>query len=496
MKACLALLALCSSIAQAQPSSAAIADAPSAAEPLIAPVTTTHTVRTENGKVTYRATFSERLLKDAQGRGQATISSTAYVRQPARNQSRPVLFLFNGGPGASSSPLHFNAFGPRRSDGAGAERKLVPNEHSLIDAADLVFVDPVGTGFSREWPGGSGADYWSVEGDAAAVLSLIREWLSENGRRQSPVFIAGQSYGAFRLATLVKNAHDLKLGGLIFISPMLNASAAAAAPGNDLPFIFSLPTMAVTAWHHGKVERGSRTIEQVYADAARFAQGDYALALLRGSELPPTERDQIAQRMSELIGLPASTISTARLRVDNETFLSTLLAEQAMEVGRLDTRIIAPKARDVPQDRPAGANDPALGLGRSNVIKSTLYRDYFVNELKVPTSRDYTSLTLDVNFKWNWRPADTRPTFYTNPTVNVVTLMEKLPQARVLLLNGYFDLTTPVLASRYALTHAALPLERVEMHAFAGGHSPFEGDENRAAVAAIVRSFLQRDGGR
>lgn len=494
MKACLALLALCFSIAHAQPPSAPIADAP-AAEPLLAPVTTTHAVRTQHAKVTYRATFSERLLKDAHGRGQATISSTSYVRQPARDRSRPVLFLFNGGPGASSSPLHFNAFGPRRSNGAGAERKLVPNEDSLIDAADLVFVDPVGTGFSTEWPGGSGTDYWSVEGDAGAVLSLIREWLSENGRRQSPVFIAGQSYGAFRLATLLKNAHDLNVAGLIFISPMLNASATAAAPGNDLPFIFSLPTMAIAAWHHGKVERGSRTIEQVYADAARFAQSDYALALLRGSELPPTERDQIAQRMSELIGLPASTIATARLRVDNETFLSALLAEEGLEVGRLDTRITAPTARDVPQDRPAGANDPALGLGRSNVIKSTLYRDYFVDELKVPTARDYISLTLDVNFKWNWRAADTRPAFYTNPTVNVATLMEKLPQARVLLLNGYFDLTTPVLASRYSLTHAALPLERVEMHAFAGGHSPFAGDENRAAVAAIVRSFLQRDGG-
>jgi pimeloyl-ACP methyl ester carboxylesterase len=168
-----------------------------------------------------------------------------------------------------------------------------------------------------------------------------------------------------------------------------------------------------------------------------------------------------------------------------------LLADQGMEVGRLDTRITAPKARDVPQDRPSGANDPALGLGRSNVIKSTLYRDYFVKELRVPTSRDYVSLTLDVNFKWNWRSSDTRPSFYVNPTSNIATLMEKRPQARVLLLSGYFDLTTPVLASRYSLTHAGLPLERVEMHAFAAGHSPFEGNENRAAVAAVVRAFLQ-----
>jgi len=466
-------------------------------EAVIAPVTTHHRIRIGGREVRYAATFSETLLSDEAGRPQATISCTSYVRERVRDPSiRPVVFLFNGGPGASSSPLHFGAFGPRRQtdqrDAKGV-RLLADNPATLLDTADLVFIDPVGTGFSRVRPGGDPGLYWSVEGDSKAALDLIRTWLRDNGRGGSPLYIVGESYGGFRLATMMQYAGDLKIAGLIFISPMLDASAASAAPGNDLPFVFDLPSMAAGAWHHEKIDRAGRTVEQFFEEAARFAQSDYLLALQQGSALSAAERERVAARMSTFIGLPAAMIAATNLRVPSETFLQTLLASEALIVGRLDARITGPRPSAPPKDpnRPAAADDPALGLRGSNVIKSEAIGRHLTRDLQVQTAREYISLTLDVNFRWNWRTEGARPTFYVNPTAHIAELMQKQPQTRVLLLGGYFDLATPVLAPRHALTHANVPLERVSMLAFAAGHSPFEGDENRARVSEAVSEFLR-----
>ncbi|MEA3181075.1 MAG: hypothetical protein QOI59_4598 [Gammaproteobacteria bacterium] len=475
-------------------------------ELLLGPVATRHEILVRGGRLSYTATFAETPLNDSSGKPQATISFTAYVRDGVRDRaSRPVLFLFNGGPGASSSPLHFSAFGPRiltdERDASG-QRKLADNPHTLLDAADLVFIDPVGTGFSRERPGVRSGEYWSVQGDAQAALTLIRKWLADNGRGASPLFIAGESYGGFRLAVMLEHIDRLPLAGLIFISPMLDASGASMAPGNDLPYIFELPSMAVAAWEHHKASGSGRTIEQVYAEAARFAQTDYAVALQQGSELPAAERDRLAVRIAALIGLPAPMIAAANLRVDTQTFLEKLLDAEGLLVGRLDTRIAAPKPDPAKlPNRPAGANDPALGLGASNVIKSAPIKAYLERELRVRTARDYLSLTLDVNFRWNWRDergeqdSAGEPRLYVNPTQNIADAMVKHPRMRVLLVGGYYDMAVPVLAPRYALTHTNMPLERLTMVAFAAPHSSFQGDTNLTKGSAVVHDFLKGAGG-
>jgi carboxypeptidase C (cathepsin A) len=468
-------------------------------EPVLAPVTTHHNIHIGEKDVRYAATFSETLLNDEQGKPQATISSTAYVRDNVGERAkRPVFFLFNGGPGASSSPLHFGALGPRRitdeRDAAGL-RKLADNAESILDVADLVFVDPVGTGFSRERAGATSGAYWSVDSDARSVLQLIRTWLTQNQRTASPLFIVGESYGGVRLATITRYSGDLPIAGLILVSPALDLSGGFSAPGNDQPFIFDLPTMAIAAWEHGKVERGNRTVAQVYEEGARFAQSDYAVALQQGARLPAADRDRLAARMSAMIGLPASLIAAANLRVDSQVFLESLLQSENRLVGRLDTRISAPKAPPANRDRPAAANDPALAMGASNVKKNDTIKAYMEHELNVHTARDYISLTLDVNMRWDWRgPPPTgawpEPEFYRNPAKNIAALMAKQKRTRVLLLGGYYDLTIPVLAPRYALEHAGLPLDRVVMVALPAGHSPFEGDETRKMGASAVREFL------
>jgi carboxypeptidase C (cathepsin A) len=463
-------------------------------EPLIGPVTTRHEIEIGGKKVPYTATFGEIPLNDSNGRLQATISATAYVVERVRDRThRPVLFLFNGGPGASSSPLHFSAFGPRRltdEKDASGQRKLVDNAYSLLGVADLVFIDPVGTGFSRERPGVHSGAYWSVEGDAAAALQLIQKWLADNGRGTSPLFIGGESYGGFRLATMLKDTGDLPIAGLIFISPMLDASGSSDAVGNDQPYIFSLPSMAVAAWEHNEIDRAGRTIEQIYAEAEHFAQTDYAVALQQGSLLPVAERDRIASRMAAFIGLSAQTITDSHLRIDTQFFLEKLL--EGKVVGRLDTRVSAPKPDpEKAPKRPPGANDPALGLGASNVIKSDPIKAYMERELGVHTSRDYLSLTLDVNFRWSWRGEEVSPRFYVNPTPNIATVMNKQPQMRVLLVGGYYDMAVPLMGPRYALTHGGVPMERVDMHAFVAPHSAFQGDANLAVGSGVVRDFMR-----
>lgn len=444
------------------------------------------TIRLAGQRITYRATWSETVLKDAAGTAQATISATAYVREGVREPARrPVMFLFNGGPGASSSPLHFRGFGPRlltERDSAG-NQQVQDNPASLIDIADLVFIDPVGTGFSRPLRPGGGGAYWSVDGDARAALALVREWLAANGRSGSPLYFAGESYGGYRLGVMARTMADLNVAGLVLISPALDFAA-----GEDQQAINALPTMALAAWHHrGRAD--GRQPEQVWEAARSFAQGDYASALQLGSSLPPDDARTIAARVAALTGIDADAVMQAGLRPDGQALLEGLVPGST--VGRLDVRVLAPN-RALPQrgDRPAAANDPSLGLGRSNVIVSKAIGAYLRGELGVDTARDYYSLTLDVNFAWDWSRPSPRPGQSWSVAGDLAGLLRAKPSARLLVLSGYYDLATPMLGTRHAIDHGGIPLARTTFLAFPVGHSVSESDEGRALSAAALRAFL------
>ncbi len=465
-----------------------VATVASAEEPVIAPVSTSHSAIIAGKSVPYEATFAENVLRDATGRAQATISYTAYVRADVRDRARrPVIFVFNGGPGASSSPLHFSGIGPRLSiRGADGKRSLVDNRTSPIDVADLVFIDPVGTGFSRVLPGGSGLAYWSVPGDAAAVLGVMRGWLRDNHRLQSPVFIAGESYGGARAARIAFDAKDLNVAGIILISPSLKATHEENAT-SDADFVSALPTMAVAAMQNGKIPR--RGVDALFEEARQFAVGDYATALAKGAALDAASRTTIAARMSSLIGLPTDMILAANLRIDGEAFRAALRKPEGLVVGRLDTRVAVAPLGNVPEKRPSAANDPALGLGGSNVIKSELIARYLRSELQVPSSRDYVSLTLDVNFKWNWSASRTDPGS-ASLAGNIAALMRQKPKMQLLMIVGYYDLAVPLLEPASALSRAGVPADRFETVALEEGHSVFESDAARARLRPKLEAFL------
>lgn len=461
----------------------------SATDGVLAPASAQHTVTIDGERIPYLASFEQHVLCDGEGKPQATVSAIAYQRTDvAERGSRAVVFFFNGGPGASSSPLHFDAVGPRLRGERDAQgrRSMTENPSSVLDAADLVYLDPVGTGFSRPLPGGDGTPYWSNAGDAAAMLATIRAWLAGHERASSPVVIVGQSYGGYRLARMMEHAGDLNLAALVLVSPALENPGGAS----DLDHVFDLPTMAAAAWYHGRAGRESgATVAGWFDAAAEFARTDYLVALFQGAALPDDARERIAERVSGFIGLPPEFVLEHDLRVDSETYLNTLLAQQGRLVGRLDTRVTGPFPENPPPDRPAAANDPALGLGATNVIAAPDIADYLEDELGVTTDREYVSLTLDVNFRWDRSDPQSRPGA-PGPARHIAAIMRDKPALELVLVTGIYDLAVPTLAPLYSLRHAGIPLERLTVARFPAGHSPYEGPEGRARFSRLLRDLL------
>ncbi|WP_083748545.1 hypothetical protein [Pelomonas sp. KK5] len=435
----------------------------------------------------YTSTFFELPLPDATA-PVATISATMYTKPPAAGKAaRPLLFLFNGGPGASSTPLHLNGLGPKRY----VDKQLQPNPFTVLDTMDLVFIDPVGTGFSQVLEAGK-SRYWATEADARAAAALIRHIVKATQREGAPVYVGGQSYGGYRLATLMKFTAELPpLSGIVFISPMLDATLMADAPGNELVHGAELPSMAVAAWQHGKGDRAvqGETVQQVFERATAFARDEYVPALLEGAKLPADRQKTIAARLSALLGLPVDEIVRQRLRPGSEDFLTHVLGQDGKRLGRLDTRVIGSSAPP-PAGKPT--NDPSLVVTAPVANQLTPTEAYFRNELNVPITRKYVPLSFTVNGGWNFFDASpTQEAFYLNATRHVATAMAANPQLRVLYVGGYYDMATPVGAATYALEHAGLPMERVRMQVLPGAHSPYDDDANLARFTAALREFVR-----
>lgn len=473
-----------------------------AAASQIAPAGANQSVHIGKSKLSYRISWSPMVLTNESGVPVATISATSYIRTGLEpTASRPVLFAFNGGPGASSTPLHFGLLGPKRRIEPSPTRKnphpWLDNSETLLDAVDLVLIDPVGTGYSRELLAGAGKAYWNVEGDGNATVQFIRDWLKRNHRTESPIFIAGESYGGTRVAQISKEVSDLNIAGLILISPALDYGATTGA-GNDQPYIFDLPTLAVTALAHGKVSARGRSVETVWNEARDFAQTEYAAALQQGSLLSPERRASLARKISELIGIPAEQVEQSNLRLDSQVFLESLVPGQV--VGRINTRIAAPKPQKrADSSRPAAADDPALGMIGRLINKSEFAKAYLEDQAGLHTSLDYYALRLDLAMGWDWfgtppekPPGDDILAFraYYNLTPNIAALMNQRPGLRVFLLGGYYDLATPLLGPRYALTHSGVPMDRVTLLALESGHTPFEEDGNRKVVSQALHRFI------
>ncbi|QNH22136.1 peptidase S10 [Xanthomonas sp. GW] len=450
-------------------------------------------------RLRYRVSFDQLDFAGADGARVASISAIGYLAERTDADTRPVLFAFNGGPGASSV-LQVEGLGPRLRVRDGKRQTLIANPHSILDAADLVFIDPPGTGFSQApTDAAARARYWSDHGDAKAVEAMIRHWLKTHGRERAPLYIAGESYGGYRLALLAADIADLRPAGVLLVSPLLDATSGDDSPGNDLRAVFDLPSLIVAAAAHGKGELAGQPVEGVYAQARTFALGDYAQALLQGSALPADARSHMAARMAALLGLPAQALLAADLRPDVESFRLGVLAADGQQIGRLDSRVAAPLPAPQAADngRPSAANDPALGLGRSNQITSAVMADYLHGLFGDGLPRDYVSLDIDIAMAWRFSADDgagPRPfgsALRFNPTPNLARLAQANPGFHVLALNGYYDLAVPALGPWYALHHSALDPARIDFRLLPGGHAVFAEDALRPQLHGLLKDFLQ-----
>jgi|GEM_PF-3479068 len=443
------------------------------------PAMAEHRVTVANQSIDYTVHWVPLPLQDNDGNVNAYMSGTAYIKQNADSENRPVIFFFNGGPGASSSPMH-RTLGPQAAEN--------PNSH-IFEHADMVFVDPVGTGFSRNFS--EQTPYWSREGDARAAVQYLQFWRKRFDREHSDFFMAGASYGSFRLAMMLPELTEMGISGGIFVSPSLDFSGNAGTTSNNRPYVHRLPTKAVAAWYHGVANQDLTDVVEVHQRAREFAESDYLLALYQGNRLPAEKSRQIAARMAELTGLSEDYILGHNLRIPTQDFLENLLEHELL--GRLDVRVTQPKEQPAAnEDRPPAANDPSLGMGSSNKLVSEALGDYFRNEVGVNTDNDYYSINLDLNFAWEWRNEVSSPEFVVNPLNRVVDAMETNPGFRILVLGGYFDMTTPVSGQEYTFTRYGIDPERSTFKFVPAPHAPFDSDKHREELVETLRTFISQ----
>lgn len=461
----------------------------------------THHVGQFNGvQVRYTAWVEDNFVTDAHGKPGASIITVAYTRDGVADPShRPVIFAFNGGPGAAGSMLNLSGIGPVRlvgsPDGGPGVRPGLPesgryqdNPGSLLDAADLVFIDPVGTGFSRAFPGEDPKQWYADATDAASVTQAIEHWLTAHHRWASPRYLAGESYGTDRAGTMLAKDKRLRFDGVMLIA------LAVPADGRLIPYVTSLPTMAAGAWYHHKIARDGRTVEQVFDAAGQFARTDYLTALYRGSSLPAAERARIAQRMSQLIGLPAGLIEAQDLRIDKNTYMFNLLKDQHLRTGLLDVRVTGPLIAN----GQGAIDDPALGalpkklLGSKHltaasmgILKNPKIGAYLRQELHFSTTRQYYSINFIANSQWKYdRDFD--------PVAAVGAAMKAQPGLRLMWVQGLYDLTCPADLARYTIDQDGIPADRLTAVVLPGPHSAYTTPETLPIFTAALRKFVSR----
>jgi carboxypeptidase C (cathepsin A) len=436
---------------------------------------TKHSLTINGIAVPYTATAGMMPLKDADGKVTAEIFYMAYVRDGVGDVTkRPVTFSFNGGPGSSSVWMHLGLLGPQRvklKDDGGAlppPYQLVENEYSLLDETDLVFIDPVGTGYSRAAKPEEAKKFYGVKEDTASVAEFIRLYVTKNTRWASPKFLIGESYGTTRAAALsgeLGSKHLMNLNGIMLVSTVLNFQTIWGGAGNDLPHVLFLPSFTATAWHHKKLPTGLQNLPlpEVLKQAETFALGEYNHALMQGSALPAADREAIVKRMADFTGLTPAYLDRADLRPTLQRFAVELLRDQDLQVGRFDSRYTG-FVRDRLTETIEG--DPSADAIFS--AYASTFNHYIRTVLKFEEDKPYEILTGSVQ-PWNWGAENE----YVNVAEVLAKSMTRNPFLKVHISLGYTDLATPYFAARYTFNHLDVAPEiakNLVMDDYASGH--------------------------
>ncbi len=469
-------------------------------------VETAHVVTVGGVEIAYTATAGRTILREEEGKKKASFFSVAYTRDDVEDPAtRPIVFCFNGGPGSSSVWLHLGAFGPRRVllDENGMPGpppgRLVDNEHALLDVADIVFIDPIGTGYSRAIPDEDLKQYTHFKHDIETVGEFIRIYLTRHERWSSPKFLAGESYGTTRSAGLAAHLykrHGIAFNGLLLISSILNFQTAGFdretwtfERGNDLPYPLFLPTYAAAAWHHRKLSDAylQRPLRDVLDEVEAFASGDYTLALFRGDTLESERFDEIAAQVAGYTGLSVEYVKRYDLRIEILRFCKELLREERRTIGRIDARYTGID-RFVDGDTVEG--DPSMDATMGPYTSSL--NDYVRRELDYESELPYEILSEKVHESWDYED-------FKNAHVDVSEALRETisrnPSTRVFVASGYYDLATPHFATEYTFSHLGLDASlrgNIEFAYYEAGHMMYVHAPSREKLAADVRGFIAR----
>jgi carboxypeptidase C (cathepsin A) len=404
-----------------------------------------------------------------------------------------VTFAFNGGPGSSAIWLHFGVLGPRRIDIGGAMAavpppySLVDNDRSPLDVTDLVFIDPVSTGYSRPAPDQEAKEFWSVKSDAESVTEFIRLWLTREKRWQSPKYLIGESYGTTRAAVLagvLQERPGIYLNGIVFISCVLYFQTIQVRPDNDLPYPLYLPTYAATARYH-ELAGGDSSLPALVDEASEFALGEYASALMRVGRITEAERARVARRLAGYSGLSRDFVDRCDLRVHPLRFQKELLRSRRLTVGRFDSRVTGFDS-DAAGERPE--YDPSYHLVQGPY--SAAANHYIRAELGFEEDQPYRVLA-DVS---PWKLVEPQEGGYLAVGANLRQAMSHSPGLRVLLMSGYYDMATPVLGAEWTFDHIRVdPSVRrnIETRRYEAGHMMYIHEPSLAAMREDLVAFLR-----
>ena len=440
---------------------------------------THHKVKINGKELSYKATTGTLLLKDEADKVKASIFYVAYTKERIDKEDsdklseRPITFCFNGGPGSSSVWLHLGVFGPRRvaldDDGkATPPYHLVENEYSILDLTDLVFIDPVSTGFSRPAPGEEAKQFYGVEEDVKSIAQFIRLYTTKQERWESPKYLAGESYGTTRAAALAKYLHDEEfyyLNGVALISSILNFQTLLDPQGgNDLPYITYLPTYTATAWYYKKLSQELlQDLSKTLKESEQFALNEYATALMQGDLLSKEKRREVVEKLARYTGLEKDYIDRSNLRINSTRFAKELLRKEKKTIGRFDTRYTGTDYDSV-GERPDYDPSAEAIFGAF----TGAFNEYIRKDLKWKEDACYKILT-DV-FPWNYSKS---PNQFLHVGEALRETMTKNPSLKIFVGSSYFDLATPYFGTDYTFSHLELAPDlkkHIQINYYEAGH--------------------------
>ena len=459
-------------------------------------VSTQHSVTISGQVINYTATTGYLVLRKEDETPRAKMFFVAYTKNDEANPAqRPITFAFNGGPGSSSVWLHLGALGPKRvlmteqGEPLPPPYQLVDNAYSWLDKTDLVFIDPVETGYSRPAKGVKKSAFTGYEQDIESVGDFIRLYTTRNGRWSSPKFLAGESYGTTRAAGLsgyLQDRHGMYLNGLMLISSILNFQTARFGRGNDLPYILFLPTYAALAHYHNQLPEPVQSLEAFLDEVEEFALGDYTLALMQGDSLSADQRLALAKQLHRYTGLDTAYLRQTNYRIHISRFVKELRRDEGITVGRLDGRLTG---RDYDDAGEQYDFDPSLNGTITGPYTTTL-NAYLHDELNYQNDLPYEILTGRVQ-PWDYSNVQNE---FLNVAETLREAMNKNPFLKVHVFNGYYDLATPYFATEYTFSHMHLRdslTNNVTMSYYPAGHMMYIHQPSLVKMKQEVDQFIE-----